>query len=580
MHCWRHKTPIIYRATTQWFAGMDDVPGYHGDEARASTLRETALAGIDATQLLSRRGARRGSTAMIANRPDWTLSRQRQWGVPMPFFVAQGDRRAASATRRRCSSSPREGGEGRHRGVVRRDARGLRRRPGEIPARSRTRSTCGSTRARRTRRCWAARRRRTTRAGSHAAGHRLSRRPLPRRLRPASRLVPLVAARLVHAERRAAVQGAADARLRRRRRRPEDVEVEGQRRRAAEGVRHARRRDPAPVGRRDRLLGRALDLRRDPEARRRELPPHPQHAALPAREHRATSIRRATPSRSPSWSRSTATRSRNARALLDACRADYDRYEFHLVGAAAADLSAPRTSAASISTCSRTASTRRRKDEPRPPFGADGALRRSATRCCELMAPILSFTAEEAWRIVHPDDRRSSATRGATRCRRCRTRTALLAKWPRILAVRAAVLKELEALRQRRADRLVAAGGGRRSRRPTRTSTRWRALGDDLRFVLITSAARVERAEDDGALAIAVNPSGGDKCERCWHWRADVGADSAPSDTVRALRRQPLRQRRTRALPERRDALASTWPALALGERAPSSSPTTRPRPR
>jgi isoleucyl-tRNA synthetase len=43
--------------------------------------------------------------------------------------------------------------------------------------------------------------------------------------------------------------------------------------------------------------------------------------------------------------------------------------------------------------------------------------------------------------------------------------------------------------------------------------------------VLITSAARVERAERGGTLAIAVNPSAGDKCERCWHWRADVGAD-------------------------------------------------------
>jgi isoleucyl-tRNA synthetase len=52
-------------------------------------------------------------------------------------------------------------------------------------------------------------------------------------------------------------------------------------------------------------------------------------------------------------------------------------------------------------------------------------------------------------------------------------------------------------------------------------------LEDDLRFVMITSAARLERAETGGALAIAVNPSGGEKCERCWHWRSDVGADTA-----------------------------------------------------
>ena len=62
MHCWRHKTPIIYRATTQWFAGMDDVPGYRGAKPER-TLRETALAGIEAHANSSRHGARRACTA-------------------------------------------------------------------------------------------------------------------------------------------------------------------------------------------------------------------------------------------------------------------------------------------------------------------------------------------------------------------------------------------------------------------------------------------------------------------------------------------------------------------------------------
>jgi len=81
MHCWRHKTPIIYRATSQWFAGMDIVPN---DSDK--TLRETALAGIEATQFYPAWGKQR-LHSMIVNRPDWTLSRQRQWGVPMAFFV-------------------------------------------------------------------------------------------------------------------------------------------------------------------------------------------------------------------------------------------------------------------------------------------------------------------------------------------------------------------------------------------------------------------------------------------------------------------------------------------------------------
>ncbi len=81
MHCWRHRTPVIYRATNQWFAGMDVKP-----KTGASSLRETALAAVEATQFFPAWGKPR-LHAMIANRPDWTLSRQRQWGVPMAFLV-------------------------------------------------------------------------------------------------------------------------------------------------------------------------------------------------------------------------------------------------------------------------------------------------------------------------------------------------------------------------------------------------------------------------------------------------------------------------------------------------------------
>ncbi len=81
MHCWRHKTPIVYRATSQWFAGMDIKPQVGG-----ITLREAALKGVAKTQFFPDWGRARLKT-MIANRPDWTLSRQRQWGVPMAFFV-------------------------------------------------------------------------------------------------------------------------------------------------------------------------------------------------------------------------------------------------------------------------------------------------------------------------------------------------------------------------------------------------------------------------------------------------------------------------------------------------------------
>jgi len=81
MHCWRHKTPVVFRATSQWFAGMDRQP-----QAGQASLRETALQAVEATQFFPSWGKAR-LHAMIANRPDWTLSRQRQWGVPMAFFV-------------------------------------------------------------------------------------------------------------------------------------------------------------------------------------------------------------------------------------------------------------------------------------------------------------------------------------------------------------------------------------------------------------------------------------------------------------------------------------------------------------
>lgn len=79
-HCWRHKTPLIYRATGQWFIGMDKA-GVSG-----KTLRNNALKAVDDTEFFPAWGRAR-LQAMIEGRPDWVVSRQRFWGTPMTFFV-------------------------------------------------------------------------------------------------------------------------------------------------------------------------------------------------------------------------------------------------------------------------------------------------------------------------------------------------------------------------------------------------------------------------------------------------------------------------------------------------------------
>jgi isoleucyl-tRNA synthetase len=135
------------------------------------------------------------------------------------------------------------------------------------------------------------------------------------------------------------------------------------------------------------------------------------------------------------------------------------------------------------------------------------------------MAPFLSFTAEEAWQVLG----NAKSIFHETYLKQAEPDAALLAKWSRIREIRDAVNKDIEALR--------SAGQVGASLQAEVTLTvnaedhaRLTSLGEDLKFVFITSALQLQPGAE---LSIHTRASTATKCERCWHYRDDVGQDAA-----------------------------------------------------
>jgi isoleucyl-tRNA synthetase len=139
-----------------------------------------------------------------------------------------------------------------------------------------------------------------------------------------------------------------------------------------------------------------------------------------------------------------------------------------------------------------------------------------------LMAPILSFTAEEIWSVLGNKDSVMLAT--WHQLPQQAGEEALLQRWQQLREVRAEASKVLEDLRSAgkigsslQAEVEIRASGSRHELLV--------ALEDDLRFVLICSKTTLVKAADVGAEAVIASASAHPKCTRCWHWREDVGHD-------------------------------------------------------
>jgi isoleucyl-tRNA synthetase len=211
------------------------------------------------------------------------------------------------------------------------------------------------------------------------------------------------------------------------------------------------------------------------------------------------------------------------RRLQEQVTADYGRYEFHRVVQALQGFCSEELGAFYLDILKDRLYTTGTNSKPR--CAAQSALWHILQALTRLMAPVLTFTAEEIWQILtkNPDDSVMLATWHALPEQA--QESVLLARWQQIREVRAEVSKVLEELRvagkigsSLQAEVEIRASGAKHDLLAS--------LGNDLRLVLICSKATLVKVGDAAAESVAATPSPHAKCPRCWHWREDVGVNA------------------------------------------------------
>ena len=508
-HCWRHKTPVIYRAASQWFVRMDEGEGVFTKDKAPETLRTTALRAIEDTAFYPPSGKAR-LRDMIAGRPDWVISRQRAWGVPIAFFLHKETDELHPRTMEildQAADIIDQGGIEAWSRVTPEeilgdeDARHYRKFNDILEVWFDSGSTFDH-----------------VLCGTHPNEHHTSGPEADMYLEGHDQHRGWFHSSLLLAS---AIRGRAPYRSLL----THGFTVDAQGRKMSKSLgngidlQEANKKWGAEILRLwvaasdysgditgdDKIMARVIDAYRRIRNTLRFLLANtsdfdPVKDAVA--EGDLLEIDR--------W-----LLSRAAEFQADVL-AHYEAYEFHPVvaklqlfcsedlGGFYLDVLKDRLyTTAPHSLARRSAQT---------------ALWRLTQAMLRWMAPFLSFTAEEAWKLVGQGDSIFLAEFSEFAA----PDAALLAKWARIREIREAVNKDIEVLREKgevgsslQANVVLTA--------PSADHALLATLGDDLRFVFITSAIELEAGND---LSVIASASKDVKCERCWHYVADVGADA------------------------------------------------------